>query len=209
MTPKIAIIGNGGHARVVEATITANGLTAAGFIAEPGHGKPECNIIGQDENLADLAKAGTATHFIVGIGMVKGGAHLRSKLFYTALEAGLEPATLIHPASIVDPTAIIGPGSICMMGSAIQAHAKIGQNVIINTSATVDHDCVIEDNVHIATGATLSGGISVGENSLIGVGSCVRQGLTIGSGVTIGAGAVVVTDVPDNATYVGNPARPL
>jgi len=49
----------------------------------------------------------------------------------------------------------------------------------------------------------------VRENSWIGVGACVKQGISIGSGVMVGAGSVVVSDIPDNMTVVGNPARPI
>lgn len=47
----------------------------------------------------------------------------------------------------------------------------------------------IGDDVRIMTGATVFGGIRVGNH------------------VTIGAGAVVMKDVPDGCTVVGNPAR--
>jgi hypothetical protein len=38
---------------------------------------------------------------------------------------------------------------------------------------------------------------------------CDQQGITIGNNVTIGAGTVVIKDIPDNATVVGNPQRIL
>ncbi|MFD1029476.1 serine O-acetyltransferase [Paraburkholderia sabiae] len=44
---------------------------------------------------------------------------------------------------------------------------------------------------------------------LIGAGACVLGPVTIGRGARIGANAVVLTDVPENATAVGNPARIL
>ena len=47
----------------------------------------------------------------------------------------------------------------------------------------------IGDNVSIMTGATIFGPIFIGDN------------------VTIGAGSVVLKDIPDNCTVVGNPAR--
>ena len=38
-------------------------------------------------------------------------------------------------------------------------------------------------------------------------GAIVIGDISIGNNVSIGAGAVVVKDVPDNFTVVGNPAR--
>ena len=49
---------------------------------------------------------------------------------------------------------------------ASSTRRSVGGNVIINTGATVDHDCRIEDAVHIAPGCHLCGGVSVGAGQL-------------------------------------------
>lgn len=77
---------------------------------------------------------------------------------------------LIHPDAWVSPSAIIGMGTIVMAGAVIQANVRIGQHCIINTGASVDHDCVIEDFVHVAPGVNLCGGVQVGEGCLLAVG---------------------------------------
>ncbi|HIC96179.1 TPA: transferase, partial [Candidatus Bipolaricaulota bacterium] len=82
-----------------------------------------------------------------------------------------------------------------------------GENVIINTGATIDHDCVIEDYVHISPGVHLAGNVKLGELSHIGIGASAVQRVKIGKGVIIGAGAVVIDDIPDHVTAVGVPAR--
>jgi acetyltransferase-like isoleucine patch superfamily enzyme len=43
----------------------------------------------------------------------------------------------------------------------------------------------------------------------IGVGAIIMPGVTVGRGAQVGAGAVVTNDVPDGATVVGVPAKPL
>lgn len=111
------------------------------------------------------------------------------------------------------PTAEIGYKvnleSMIMLGaySIVNPLVKLGNGVIINTGAIVEHECVIDDFVHIAPGAVLAGNVIVGECSFIGANSVVKQGVRIGKNVTIGAGTVVLKDVPDNATVVGNPGR--
>ena len=40
-------------------------------------------------------------------------------------------------------------------------------------------------------------------------GALVKNGLTVGENSVIGLGAVVVKNIPDNETWVGNPAKPI
>ncbi len=47
----------------------------------------------------------------------------------------------------------------------------------------------------------------IGDNVFIGAGARVLGDITVGSGAVIGANAVVIKDVPENATAVGIPAR--
>lgn len=87
------------------------------------------------------------------------------------------------------------------------ARARTGEGCIVNTGATVDHDCVLGDFVHVAPGVNLAGTVTVGDNVMIGIGASVVPGITIVAGATVGAGAVVIRDVPAGATVVGVPAR--
>ena len=41
----------------------------------------------------------------------------------------------------------------------------------------------------------------------LGFGVIVLSGVSIGKGAAVGAGSVVISDIPDNAIAVGNPAR--
>ena len=61
--------------------------------------------------------------------------------------------------------------------------------------------------MHISPNATLSGNVVVGTGTHIGSGAVSIQGIRIGKWCTIGAGTVVIRDVPDFSTVVGNPGR--
>lgn len=66
---------------------------------------------------------------------------------------------------------------------------------------------VISDYVHISPNVSLAGNVEVGEGTHIGIGASIIQGIKIVKWCTIGAGAVIIKDVPDCATVVGNPGK--
>ncbi len=122
---------------------------------------------------------------------------------------GIQPLTVIHPRAFVADDAEVGLGSQILAMSAVCTNVKLGDAVIVNTSASVDHDCVIGSGVHIGPGAHLAGEVHVEEHSFIGIGAVVLPRLRIGHGAIIGAGAVVTRDVSPGQTVVGNPAKSL
>lgn len=134
---------------------------------------------------------------------------IRRRLFDWLTGKGGIPRTLIHPSASVSKYARLGAGCLVAAQAVINPGAQIGDNVIVNTSASVDHDCLIEDHVHIAPGVRLAGEVKIGCGTLIGIGACAKPGLTIGRNCVVGAGAVVLRDLPDNSVVGGNPAAPL
>jgi sugar O-acyltransferase (sialic acid O-acetyltransferase NeuD family) len=140
------------------------------------------------------------SRIVMGIGVNQIRKLVVSRINYTFLNA-------IHPSAIVSPNAVIEEGSVVMQLGVIQPGAKIGRHCIINTKASVDHDCLIGDFVHISPGATICGDVEIGDLTWIGAGATVIQGIKIGKNVVVGAGAVVIKDIPDNVTVAGNPAR--
>lgn len=212
---KIIILGAGGHARVIAQCIIARSLIDtsihfSGYIDPNAHEGTQVGthkILGCEADVPRLISNNKATHFIVGIGTIRGGNSHRRKIYDTALNAGLIPINVIHPSSIIAPDVKLGTGIIIMPGVVINTGVCIGDNVIINSRTTIDHDCTIGNDVHIAPGCVLSGNIKVGSQSHIGVGSCLIQGLTIGKNVTIGAGTVIIKDVNSEVTIVGVPQR--
>jgi sugar O-acyltransferase (sialic acid O-acetyltransferase NeuD family) len=100
-----------------------------------------------------------------------------------------------------------GAGTTILAGAVVNCDARLGKGVIVNTNATVEHDCVVDDFVHIAPCATLAGDCHVGAMTLVGTGASVLPGIEIAAGVVIGAGAVVTKDLAIPGIYVGAPAR--
>ena len=112
-----------------------------------------------------------------------------------------------HPSTTIASSVSIGEGSMIFHGSVIQARAKLGRHVIVNTAASIDHDCRIGDFVHIGPHCTLCGLVNVEDGVDIGAAATTIPGVTIGKGSIIGAGAVVLKDIPPYSVAVGVPAR--
>lgn len=115
--------------------------------------------------------------------------------------------TAVHKSATVSPTAVIMEGTVIFAAAVINAHSEIGRHGIVNTAAVIEHDCILEDFVHISPNVTLAGGVKVGEGTHIGIDACVIPGVKIGKWCVIGAGTVVIKNIPDFCTVVGNPGR--
>lgn len=139
------------------------------------------------------------------IGGTRGHERLQRIRWFS--ERGYSIPSAIHPRAFVADTARIGSGCQILAMSAVCAGVVLGDAVIINTSASVDHDCVIGAGVHVAPGSTLAGEITVDEFAFIGTGATILPRIHIGKWSIIGAGAVVTRDVPDYSVVVGNPAE--
>jgi len=106
-----------------------------------------------------------------------------------------------------------------LTGIEIHPGAQIGQRVFIDhgMGVVVGETAIIGDDCTLYHGVTL-GGTSWNKGKrhptlesgvVIGAGAKVLGPITIGSNARIGSNAVVVKDVPENATAVGIPAHIL
>ncbi len=200
----VAVIGAGGHAKVVIATLRAAGFAvAAAFDDDPARHGTE--ILGVPvRGPASAAAALGLRRAVLAVGDNRARRRLAE-----ALGAGHEWVTAVHPAAWVDPDARLGAGTVVFAGAVVQPGAEVGAHAIVNTAASIDHDCRVGDFVHLGPGSRLCGGVSVGEGVLAGVGCSVAPGIAIGAWAVVGAGAAVVRDLPAETVAAGVPARPL
>lgn len=102
-------------------------------------------------------------------------------------------------------------------GIEIHPGARIGKGVFIDhgMGVVIGETAVVGDNVLMYQGVTLGGtGLekgkrhpTIGNNVVIGAGAKILGNITVGDNSYIGANAVVVKDIPPNATVVGVPGR--
>ena len=112
--------------------------------------------------------------------------------FFTGIE--------IHPGAKIEKNLFIDHG----MGVVIGETSEIGQNVTIYHAVTlggiapsVDSDSQRNEKRHP----------TIGDDVVIGSGAQIIGPVKVGNGSRIAANAVVVNDVPENATMVGIPAK--
>lgn len=102
-------------------------------------------------------------------------------------------------------------------GIEIHPGATIGKNLFIDhgMGVVIGETTVIGDNCTLYQGVTLGGTgkdhgkrhPTLGDNVLIGAGAKVLGPFRVGDNSRVAAGAVVLSEIPDNATAVGVPAR--
>ena len=201
---QLILIGYSGHAYVVNDILLSQNIKAKFY----------CDATEKTDNPLHLQYLGSETEaYKNGFFQKKdyfisvGNNLIRRKIQESLSQNGHFPIQAIHSSAIISTFATLGHGTMLSIGAAINAFVTIGHGVIINTNATIEHECKIGDFAHIAPGAVLCGNVTVGENTFIGANSVVKQGITIGKNVTIGAGSVVIKNIPDNTTWIGNPAK--
>jgi len=200
----VAIIGYSGHAYViVDILLNAGRLVTAYCDAEEKLKNPyHLQYLGKESEMIDALKRFDYFTCI-------GHNGIREKLYNELKQFLGSPINAIHPTAVISSSVQLEDGIMIAANATINPLAEIGRGVICNTSSSIDHECVIGDFAHIGPGAVLCGNVKVGKGSFVGANAVIRQGLSIGNNVMIGAGSVVVKDIPDNVTVVGNPQKVL
>ncbi len=197
----VVVIGAGGHATVVLATLIASGRHVAAVLDDDSSRWGRA-LLGHPVSGPIEAARLDGHEAVLAIGD-NAARHRLAAAFSWAW------STVVHPRATVDPDATLGSGSVAFAGSVVQPGARLGAHVIVNTSASVDHDCRVGDFVHVGPGCRLGGDVRVGTGALLGVGCCVLPGVTVGDWATVGAGAAVIRDVAAGTVVAGVPARPV
>lgn len=204
----LVIWGAAGQAKVVADIVRLVGSdNVVGFIDDvsperQGESFLGSKVLGGVEQLEKLRRERVAKGIVA-----VGDCPARLRLSETLEIHGFELARAVHPKATVARDAALGPGTVVCAGAVVGPGTKVGKSVIVNTAASVDHDCVVDDGAHIGPGAHLGGLVRVGRGAWIAIGATVVDRAEIGAGSVVGAGAVVLSDIPPHKVFFGVPAR--
>lgn len=201
----LIIIGAGGHGKVVADAAEKSGQWQRIVFVDRLY--PRLELCGSWSVVArDISDLGNIeAKFFVAIG----DNDTRAKVFQKTLELGYKPATVVHPHAQLSGYADVESGVLVLAGCVINAGAKLCRGSIINTGATVDHDCSVGEFVHLSPGVNLAGDVNVGKCTWLGTGVSTKQCINIGPDIVVGVGAAVVSDLLMPGTYIGVPAKML
>jgi sugar O-acyltransferase (sialic acid O-acetyltransferase NeuD family) len=199
--PEIFVIGAGGHAKVVLAALIEQGCGVNGVLDDNQalHGTELLGVpvVGGTQLLENSSDVRAV--IAIGSNNVRRAIAIRFP--------NMAWLTAVHPTAWVAPTARLEAGTVVCAGAVIQPDARVGAHCIVNTMASVDHDCVLEDFVHLAPGVRLAGGVWVEEGVLLGVSAAAIPAVRVGAWSVVGAGSTVVRNIPPSSVSFGSPAR--
>jgi serine O-acetyltransferase len=128
-------------------------------------------------------------------------------------------AHALHDAGVPGIPMVISYASRAVTGVEIHPAATIGDEFFIDhgSGVVIGETAEIGHRVTLYQGVTLGGtGFqrgkrhpTVGDEVTIGSGAKLLGPISVGRGAKIGANTVVVADVPEKATVVGNPGHPV
>ena len=138
----VIVLGAGGHARVLIDALLLNSVKLLGMtdVNHQSQSLLGVSYLGGDDVIEKYSPS--EINLVNGIGSVS-QPYLREKIFNRFKALGYGLINVIHPSSIIAKDVKLGEGVQVMAGAIIHSGSQIGSNTIINTQASVDHDCRI------------------------------------------------------------------
>jgi len=206
MKKPLILVGGGGHCKSVLEAAESAGYSILGVldVAENvGKGILAYKIVGTDDDIPSYVDK---AEFVITVGFIKNPA-IRIKLYNKVKDAGGKLATIVASTAHVSKYAEIGEGTVVLHQAFVNAGAKVGSNVILNTFTNIEHDAIISDHCHISTGTMVNGEAKVHDCVFVGSQSVVNQCASICEGCVVASGTVVSKDLKIPGIYAGNPVK--
>lgn len=202
----LVLIGSNDYCKsVIEAAESSgyNILGILGFPNEVGNKVLSVPIIG---TISDIARYVETADFIIASNHINQGSN-RISLYTSAKKSGAHFATIIASTAYVSKYAHLGEGSVVMHKAFVNAGAKIGSNVFLDTLSNVDYEAVVGNHSIVSSNTIINGDSRVGERCIIGRHTTIDYGVHICNDVLLEDNSVVIEDVVTPGVYYGNPAK--
>lgn len=150
-------------------------------------------------------KVSNSNVYICGLGLPP----VKTKLLAPLLAQNAEFISFIHPSVVLGERVKFGNGVVVCPGATISVDISIGDFSMIGPNTTIGHDGTIGAWCTFCAQCDITGRVKIGDGVFAGSRVSIIPSKKVGSKSTLGAGAVVISDVPESVTVVGNPARIL
>lgn len=208
MANRILLIGTGGQALVAAEAALAAGHEVMGALGGPNAKdglRGLAPVLGHTDDVREwLARMG-ATGLHVAIG--DNATRMRVTDELAVAMPGVRFVTIVHPDASVARLATIGDGAMVCAGAVVAVAAIVGPGVLVNTRASIDHECRLGQGASLGPGAVLGGNVTLDEGAIVALGASVLHGRHVGAHALVAAGAVVTRDVPALVVAMGVPAK--
>lgn len=132
---------------------------------------------------------------------------LRKKWLDIANSLEMTYINIIHKDSYISKRAKLGKGYFIGQQNIIESNVIIGDYFLCGYNNRIGHDSIIGDFCHTYVMANIGGFNRIGDNVSL-CSSCVtKEDVIIGDNCILGLGSVVLKNIPDNHTTIGNPAK--
>ena len=174
---RLLIIGAGGHGRsLAEAVLLKGEFSLTGFLDDAFPQLDDVWGVPVLGGVSDFACWRSESDCAI---VAIGNNAVRKRMTENVREAGFEMVTIVHPSAGVSPRATIGAGSAIMAGAIVGTEAQLGEGVIVNCAAVVDHHCRVGDFGHLGVNAAMTGGSVLGALAWMQAGSAIGYGVEI------------------------------
>lgn len=197
----VLVFGGGGHGKqVIDLLHRLTSWEPVGIVDDtlaPGERVAGVEVLGGIDALGPAHGRGirAAVNAVGGVRDIEA----RSRVSRHLRDAGFHLPTIIDPSAVVEPSATLADGCQIFALAYVGSHAHLAQDVLVNATAVVNHDCALGATTNLSPGALLAGEVTVGELVRVGMGATVNVGLTLGRLSRVGNNATVKTDVPASA----------
>ena len=201
----LVIFGTGGHAISVANVALSAGYKIKHFVDKYKKG---FDLLGYSI-ITDIDELDNFYNFNFAIAV--GDNYIRERIYKELVLKipNLVFPALVHSSAVISFFAEVGAGTVVMPKAVIGPNSKVGKFCLINTNASIDHDCVMFDYSSLAPSAATGGAVTIGYRSSICIGASIKQGLIIGDDCIVGANSYLNKDLPNNQVAYGTPAKQL